>query len=68
MKKKGINLRWGTYIKRLWFEIPDTPSSDELFDRLCDQIDDIDTSSGWHGFLRAVEMLFVRHGFNRVAR
>ena len=62
----GINLRAGTWVKRIWFELD--PESKAQFDTLCKKINDLDAGHGWKEFLQAVEMMFAANGFHRIAK
>ena len=64
----GINLRLGTLIKRLWFEVPDNDESKALFFSLCQKINHLDDNNEWNLFLQRVERMLGSEGFYRIAK
>jgi hypothetical protein len=64
----GVNLKSGTWLKRLWFEVQDNTESKAQFDSLCARINSMDSSLEWREFLQAVERMFAANGFFRIAK
>ncbi|MFN3299836.1 MAG: hypothetical protein ACK41Z_06550 [Sediminibacterium sp.] len=64
----GLNLRLGTWVKRMWFELQNDADSKARFDSLCVNINRIDSSLEWKEFLQTVEKMFAANGFYRIAK
>ncbi len=64
----GINLRFQRMDGRVWFEVTNTEPEIKRFDRTCNRIDLINHVHDWKSFIAAVELLFSKEGFLRIAK
>ena len=63
-----INLRLGSWNKRLWYEEPNDCDSEKKFDSIWKEIKEMDSSMEWEDFLKKVKSLFQQNGFERIAK
>lgn len=64
----GLNLRLGTWVKRMWFEVQNDTDSKTQFNSLCANINGMNSNLEWKEFLQSVEKMFAANGFYRIAK
>ncbi|OQP67482.1 hypothetical protein [Niastella populi] len=63
----GIRIQLGSYMERLWYEVPGDPVTLKKFECACRKINDIPEME-WKDFLKAVQELLKKHGFERIPK
>lgn len=64
----GVNVKWGTELKRIFFAVTENPETQVKFNQLCEQINSFNEVVDFAHLLHLVIELFQHHGFEWIPK